>query len=100
MKSQSINSPRRSARARGSLRGGRISGLAAMGAAMLLLCGCGAAKRVSSVAELHLAVGAAAPGGEIVIAAGSYRLRRPLRMNVPGVTLRGATATWCSPAAA
>jgi len=60
-------------------------------AGLVAIAGCGPARRVSSDEQLYQAVREAVPGEEIVIAAGTYRLRRPLRMSVPRVTLRGAT---------
>ena len=53
--------------------------------------GCEIDTKVATVAELHQAVRAARSGEVIVIARGTYRLRRPLRMMVPDVTLCGAT---------
>ena len=71
----------------------RLAGIVAAlaGTGLFSAPGCTAAKHVSTVDQLHRAVRTADPGDEIVIAAGTYRLRRPLRMMVPGVTLRGAT---------
>jgi len=52
--------------------------------------GCGV-RRVANVGQLHQAVKDARPGEHIVLAAGTYRLRRTIRLRVPRVTLRGAT---------